>query len=270
MWGEAESESDDDDAYDRRVLKQRRKGSEHGRKFASAVAIAVDVKEALSRRMEHAIAMWRQLETIDAAMLSGIIEAEPLLMFKLVDALLSTPYFPLQQFYFMALSGLLYLLSHSRGPSEARLLQNFIRSIQHFDSSVSKLLPLHEAVDWRRVKIDSWIDLGGSTLTFYQRQGKETNVINLPSACIEKVDRDVSNGLVYIYTKSSLRTDGASLFVLEPSPVDFAGLSSALSGMFSPEPRSNYETKSTIAAYRESMVFVQRPVKEPVRANVTL
>lgn len=25
MWGEAESESDDDDAYDRRVLKQRRK-----------------------------------------------------------------------------------------------------------------------------------------------------------------------------------------------------------------------------------------------------
>lgn len=125
-------------------------GSEHGRKFASAVAIAVDVKEALSRRMEHAIAMWRQLETIDAAMLSGIIEAEPLLMFKLVDALLSTPYFPLQQFYFMALSGLLYLLSHSRGPSEARLLQNFIRSIQHFDSSVSKLLPLHEAVDWVR------------------------------------------------------------------------------------------------------------------------
>lgn len=44
-------------------------------------------------------------------------------------------------------------------------------------------------------------------------------MINLPSACIEKVDRDVSNGLVYIYTKSSLRTDGASLFVLEPSPV---------------------------------------------------
>lgn len=104
--------------------------------------------------MEHAIEMWRQLEIIDATMLSGIIETEPLLMFKLVDALLSTPYFPLQQFYFMALSGLLYLLNHSRGGPEARLLQNFIKSIQHFDSSVSKLLPLYDAVNWVRTHFD--------------------------------------------------------------------------------------------------------------------
>lgn len=71
----------------------------------------------------------------------------------------------------------------------------------------------------RRIKIDSWIDIGGGTLTFYQEQGKETSVINIPSVCIEKIDRDVQNGLVYIYTKSSLRADGASLFVFEPFPV---------------------------------------------------
>lgn len=71
----------------------------------------------------------------------------------------------------------------------------------------------------RRIKIDSWIDIGGGTLTFYQEQGKETSVINIPSVCIEKIDRDVQNGLVYIYTKSSLRADGTSLFVFEPFPV---------------------------------------------------
>lgn len=107
--------------------------------------------------MEHAIKMWQQLESVDAAMLSGIIKAEPLLMFKLVDALLSTPYFPLQQFYFMALSGMLCLLNRSRGASEAKLLQNFINSIQHFDSNVSRLLPLYESVDWVRNSVEMMI-----------------------------------------------------------------------------------------------------------------
>lgn len=98
--------------------------------------------------MEHAIEMWTRLDAVDAETVTALVHVEPYLMFKLVNALLSTAYFPLQQFYFMTLAGLLYWLQRSRNASDARALQAFVRSAQQFDAGVSTLLPLHESIDW--------------------------------------------------------------------------------------------------------------------------
>lgn len=98
--------------------------------------------------MEHAIAMWQQLHVVDAHTIAALAAREPFLMIKMVDALLSTAYFPLQQFYFMGVSGVLHWLKRSREPTCATALQRFERSTRHFDTRVAKLLAVDEPIDW--------------------------------------------------------------------------------------------------------------------------
>lgn len=114
------------------------------------VAVAVDEKQPLSARMECAVEMWQRLHAADAQSVTAVAECEPFLMIKMVDALLSTAYFPLQQFYFMGLSGLLHWLKRSSVTTCATALQHFERSTRHFDARVANLLAVHEPIDWVR------------------------------------------------------------------------------------------------------------------------
>lgn len=67
----------------------------------------------------------------------------------------------------------------------------------------------------RRIHIDGWVDVGGDTLCFYEKHAHETKVVNIPAACVERVEHDEQSCLVYVHTKRKFRTDGASLFVFE-------------------------------------------------------
>lgn len=120
-----------------------------GLKFVRAFNKTVNEHETLSTRLQFAVKMWRLVGTFKAEDIAIFVKEEPLLMPRMLDALLCTPYFPLQQFYCMTLCGMLTLLNCAK-PFASQEVNDLAEIVKKKFPDVLSILPLHGIVDWVR------------------------------------------------------------------------------------------------------------------------
>ncbi|TMW55975.1 hypothetical protein Poli38472_008623 [Pythium oligandrum] len=247
-------------------LKTRRSLSTLGRVLESSIRVVVDNEETLSARLEQASKMWVTVRDMSWMELVDFVERRISYVVELVEAMLDTGYFPLQQLCFMVTAAVLCQLQQR----DERLLSAFVvicrEKMGEAEWWMMDLLPLKEEIAWSdplvarehviamnrrtelctshrvlrcwvspqkkeqltRLRIDKWLDFGATTATFYWNENGNVVVVNVPYACVDGTEIDHANNVIYMRTKQLDRLGGVRLLAFSATAPEFSSLAKVI------------------------------------------
>lgn len=249
--------------------KKRRILSQAITALETLIDVIADEEEVLSTRLEYCSNIWRFVREMHSKDVVDFVRQRSSSVVQLIETLLHTGYFPLQQLCFMTIAAILHQL-HKR---DTEALAAFVVGCKNYlsdaDIDILELLPLHETIAWHdprvarhriiqinrrtglchsfrvtrcwvsldkkhdlaRIKVNKWIDIGSTTTTFYWRDESDVVVVNVPHSCVEDVEIERQNCVLYVWTKSIERLKGVRLLAFSTPEEEFPGLVKALVGV---------------------------------------
>jgi hypothetical protein len=112
------------------------------------IDVIADEEEVLSTRLEYCTSLWRFVREMHSDDVVEFVRQRGSSVVRVIEALLHTGYFPLQQLCFMTVAAILYQL-HKK---DTEALAAFVVACQQYlseaDVNLLDLLPLREAIPW--------------------------------------------------------------------------------------------------------------------------
>ncbi len=104
--------------------------------------------EVSSTRLDDAVKAWRMMDGLSPEEMSLFIESEISIVMELIDGILHTRYFPLQQLYYLLLAGCTCSLIDGFELDSEDHIQKLIDYCEMNAKEVMKFLPLQQKIDW--------------------------------------------------------------------------------------------------------------------------
>ncbi|KAG7392285.1 hypothetical protein PHYPSEUDO_001389 [Phytophthora pseudosyringae] len=116
------------------------------------------------------------------------------------------------------------------------------------------------------IAVDKWLDLGGTTLTFYHQLPRETILYNIPYASVVALDFDEANSLAFVYIQQVLGLGGINLVAFVVETAEFTELRTTLSAV-RPENATLRHTRKSAVIHAVHLKTTTTSFQHCVREN---
>jgi hypothetical protein len=109
---------------------------------------SLNENEVSSTRLDDAVKAWRMIQSLSSEEMNLFIESEISIFMALIDGILCTKYFPLQQLYYLILAGCICSIMNGFEFDSEDHIQKLEDYCEKNAIEVIKFLPFQQMIDW--------------------------------------------------------------------------------------------------------------------------